>query len=61
MQIGAFDVQTTNEFISLAQTGEEVSENSKRDDKEQESKDNLQLCKGWIVRGPCKVDVLDAV
>ena len=47
--------------ISLAQTGEEVTENSKGDDKEEEAEHNLQLSEGGVVGGPCKGDVLDAV
>ena len=51
----------SNGSNSLAQTREEVSENSKGDDKEEEAEHNLQLSAGGIVGGPCKGDVLDAV
>ena len=51
----------TNRCGSLAQTREEVSENSKSDHKEEEAEHNFQLCEGGIVGGPCKGDVLDTV
>ena len=56
-----FGLKLKNGSVSLAQTREEVSENSKGDYKEEEAEHNFQLCEGGVVGGPCKGDILDTV